>query len=210
MAVAHRDTDTKTYETYSCDGPGCTEEFERGEDVDGSFCTRACSLRDDGQDILSNVKHDHRWCFGCLKKLKEIERPPADMPEFIVGFQYQTRHARHGQSEGKAFVEDDAVNDRHHGSTASRFSLADSLVMTGTICECGTTDHRDDYLRLERVTDIRGAAERLLRVLEWMGHEGQHSKTIDASRLVETLTRTARDDGELDWELAVGRAIDNS
>lgn len=196
-------------DTYTCDRPDCEEEFTSVGAVDGSYCSKRCSLEHAGAKQLRNIKFDHRWCHGCFRKTKEVEAPPAGYPSFVVGFQYLTPHARKGEREGNGdlFIEDDRADcspasDRDQGP-----SPGDRLTMTGTICECGTTDHRDDWLRAEQVACIEEAVVRFCRAFEWTGHEGQHDKAIDAERLHETLVKTEDLADEMNWELSVGRAI---
>jgi len=191
---------------YTCDKPDCEQEFTSVGAVDGSYCSKRCSLEHTGEKQLRNIKYDHRWCHGCFRKTKEVEAPPAGYPEFVVGFQYLTEHARKGEREGNQdlFVEedgDDPARDRAPGP-------ADTLTMTGTICECGTTDHRDDWLRAEEIASVDEAVARFCRAVEWMGHEGQHDMIIDAEVLRETLEKSKEIKGEYFWELAVGRAIE--
>lgn len=205
-------------QTYQCSGPDCDDSAEPHELVDGSYCSLRCSRRDDGEAVLRNIEYDHRFCTTCFRQLKEIEKPDAStsivvgpvdhdaveptVRDCLVGFQYRTRHARTGEIEGRAHVErtDAPAQDRP-------ISPGDRLAMTGTICECGTTDHRDDYLRGEHVTNVRNAAERLCGILDWLGREGQDDRTVHAATLVESLTESVRRDGEPDWALAVGRAV---
>lgn len=206
-------------ETYPCSAPDCDDLAQPHEMVDGSYCSLRCSRRHDGDKLLRNIEHDHRFCTTCFRQLKEIEKPdattsvvvgPVDHDEVadttrdcLIGMQYRTRHAETGEIEGRPHVE---VHTDAPGQDRP-LSPGDRLAMTGTVCKCGTTDHRDDYLRGEHVTDVRDAAERLCGILDWLGREGQDDRTVHAATLIQTLTETLREDGEPDWALAVGRAV---
>lgn len=186
------------------------------------FCSEECRLRDAGGKQLRNIARDHRFCTACFRQVKEIERPPGGTSvvvgpvahaarsddaaaDVLVGYQYRTRHATTGEREGRAIVTTDPT-DPHAGERPP--SPGDRLAMTGTICECGTTDHRDDWARGAHVTDLSAAAERLVGILDWVGREGQQDKTIDARTLYRTLTESIRETDEPDWPLAVGRALE--
>ena len=228
--------------TYTCDRDGCQTEVEEHALVHGSFCSQQCYDKHRGAKQLRNIKHDHRWCHGCFRQLKDIERPgdeysvvigPVDHDavadtarDVLVGYQYFTEHATHGEKTGRGV--DDSDTTGGHSVTPDTLVLndgdtvdldpispepevtpapADTLVITGTICECGTTDHRDDYLRSEQVTSVRAATKRLCRALLFTGREGQHDKQFDIRVLARTLKESLQETGEYDWELAVGRAI---
>jgi hypothetical protein len=207
MSVSTSNSETVTYE---CEGPDCTREFEHGKAVDHEYCSVECSLRDDGRNLLRNIKFDHRFCFGCFKKLKEVSKPPERTPEFVIGYQYLTPNAIHAEIESRGHVEaaDEAVR-RQVKQRERAPSPADSLVVIGTSCECGTTDHQDPWMRDAATTDVTAAARRLCEVLAFQARERQHNKQVAATTLVQTLTETVREQGRLDWALAVGRAVDD-
>lgn len=199
----------QTQQSYPCERRDCAGTYDEDGAVAGSFCSQRChhihSLRKDGANLLRSIEYDHRWCHGCFRRLKEIEKARPRDPDFVVGYQYLTRHARKGESEGRAVVE---RHDRRGDAVGPRPpSPTDRLTMTGTICTCGTTDHRDDYLRQESVPSASAAAKRLCHALVWTGHEGQHDKSVDARVLARTLRESATEFGEWDWPLAVGAAI---
>lgn len=201
-------------ETYVCDREGCTDNFSKQTAVDGSYCSRRCAALVAGENLLRHIKHDHRFCHACFRQLKEIERPPASrslivgpvdhdplVPTFqnvLVGFQHLTEHADLGE-RSRDFV-DHGDEHRPTGGDA---------VITGTVCSCGTTDHRDDYLRLDEVVSIRDAATRLCRIMTLLSREGQHKKTIDVATLLDALEEQSDGDA-LDWQLALGHAIDDT
>lgn len=199
-----------TPDTYTCSHQECEEEYTKpGSVVDGSYCSRRCSLLDTGEDFLRNIRDDHRWCGGCYRQLKEVEAPPpGSYPEFVIGFEYLTEHAELGQREANA---DSFVDDARADSTTDGDRLIapmDRLTVGSAVCECGTTDHRDGWVREVRLTSIYDTALRLCRAIEHTGREGQHEKTIDAERLTMLLKKSAEKHGSLNWELAVGYALD--
>jgi len=69
------DEDDEDVPTFECSRDGCDEEFEEGEDVMGSFCSRVCWYQHKGAGPLRKIKHDHRWCASCFKPIKEVEPP---------------------------------------------------------------------------------------------------------------------------------------
>lgn len=187
-------TAQRSRETLRC--TYCDDKFERGWSPD--YCSEVCRHRDVGADHLRNIEHDHRWCHGCFRRVKSVEKARPQDPEFVIGYQYLTPHAEHGIKEVGGI--DDGDRDR-------TLFPAESYTQTGTICECGTTDHRDDYLRRESVASVSAAAKRLIRAFVDMREEGQHDKAIDARELAATLRESATERGEWDWKLAVGRAL---
>lgn len=199
---------TKRPEAYQCAGPGCESDFRAHEAVDGSYCSEGCSLRDGGQNLLQHLQCDHRFCHSCFRRLKEIERPPMDAPEFVIGWQHRTTAARLGQLERNRHRITDEDGAYRGGWRTAADAPADRAVRTGTICQCGATDHRDDYQRETHLVSIRNATERLLKTLEQLGREGQHDAIIDAVALARTVRQCAESGGDIDWALAVGRGLD--
>lgn len=206
-------------ETYPCADQACDEHFAAHDSVDGSYCSQTCSYRDDGRSILRNIAHDHRYCTSCFRQVKEIERPqehqrvvvgPVDHDQLqatsqdvLVGYQYRTKHSDIGPKETRAHHIIDAQPDTHDRKPTP----ADSLTMTGTICACGTTDHRDDYLRTHDHVDIPQAARRLHSILEDHYHDGQLDTQPDSAQLVQALLDSLDDDTP-DWAAAIGAALD--
>ena len=128
---------TKPTVTVTCEYKDCQNDGEKWEFTDGRFCSTECKHRDNADSIYNLLRHDHRYCFACLSKLKEVERPTDEKhrsiqgkhsAESVVGFQYRTKDADTGEITIRADVID--------------------TVAKGTVCgNCGTTDHRDDFLR---------------------------------------------------------------
>ena len=203
-------TQTKT---YHCEREGCEGTFTEQTSVEGSYCSQRCANLVAGENLLAHIQRDHRFCHACFRQLKEIERPPAKReivigpvdhdavaPTYrncLIGFEYLTEHAELGE-RSRDFVD----HGEEHRPDAT------DAVITGTVCTCGTTDHRDAFLRLDEVVSITDAATRLCRILTVLGTEGQHDKTIDVASLLTALEAQA--DGEtLDWQLALGHAIED-
>lgn len=207
-----------TPDTHECSRSDCDHEYAEPLAVEGSFCSERCATIHRGEKLLTNIRHDHRYCHSCFRQLKEIERPPSEYTlipgpvdhdaladeakNCIIGFEYITEHATLGLLDRTR--RQDATVDRQDS-----VHPADELTMSGTVCACGTTDHRDDYVRDEELTSIRAAARRLCTVLEHLGREGQHDKTVNASVLLDAVkqTRDVGTDSGLHWPLAVGRAV---
>lgn len=179
---------TESAETLvECDSDTCAETFQKGHGFKG-HCSETCYMRRRGRKALNLLKHDHRFCHSDFTRLKEIERPTDEQlrhvegqysTEAVIGFQYPTKHAEIGEITAKA-----GTND---------------TVVTGIVCgNCGTTDHRDDFLR---DLDIQTAAKRLRKRIRETRAEGQHKYDFDTKRFVEAWNE------HKDWELAVGYAI---
>ena len=117
-----------------------------------------------------------------MRQLKEIERPPEKYGDHVVGFQYATENATHGQKTVQSIQYQDVAG-------------------TGTICDgCGTTDHRDDFFEDD---NIKERAKRLFSILNLTGREGQHDKTIDVEAFIEAWNDSKH------WAYSVGRAIES-
>lgn len=199
-------------ESYECSRSGCSTTTAEPNLVEGSYCSQQCADLVAGESLLEHIRHDHRFCHSCFRQLKEIERPPAHRtlvvgpvdhdnvsPTFrdcLIGFEHLTEHADLGE-RSRDYVD--------HGDEPR--PTAGDAVITGTVCKCGTTDHRDDYLRLDEVVSVENAATRLCRILGVLGREGQHDKTIDVAALLSALEDQA-DGDKLDWQLALGEAIE--
>lgn len=202
-------------ETYDCARDECENTRNEVTSV-GSYCSEQCSQLAAGEELLRHIRQDHRLCSGCFRQLKEIERPPVEKrvnigpvdhealaptwKNCLVGYQYITKHAELGQRSyrrGEARRENEIVDP------------ADEHTLSGVVCTCGTTDHRDSYVRDERMESIRTVAGRLCDLLELLGREGQHDKTVNATTLVRTVEQF-EEPGTEGWQLAVGRAIESS
>jgi len=176
-----------TYPETECVQCGTT--FDIG--FNAEYCSEECVYRSRGESILNLLKHDHRHCAGCFSKLKEVSRPTDEQlrsvqgqhsAEAICGFQYQTENADVGEITARA----DTID----------------TVVTGTVCgNCGTTDHRDDYLREFNVPE---AAKRLRARVQETREEGQHSYNFSTKAFVE-----AWNENTGDWEYALGVALES-
>jgi hypothetical protein len=179
---------------YDCKHEPCTGVVTPVDAIEG-YCSRECQLRDRGQRLLNLIQHDHRFCYTCFRKLKEVYNVPEwrrrridPVTESVVtGFQYRTEHAEFGQQR------------RRRPGT-----LPDDT-QTGTICECGQTNHgdRDELLQS---SSIKTAATNLHATLEAFRAEGQHTSRIDFEELVDVLYAQYQHDESYDFALAVGIA----
>ena len=205
-------------DTYTCSREECEEEYESPQTGSRSYCSPRCRYLDTGEKRLRDIRLDHRFCAGCLRRTKKVEKPPAnksvtvgpvdhegainEYEDVLVGFQYLTPNAEIGQREGRAYIFDPEAE-----RAEPNYSASDTHIIRGTICTCGTTDLTDEWMR-ENMTDLTAAAERLCRIFEWQAREGQHDDTLDPDVLLQTLKRSAEIQGTPHWPLAVGRAIE--
>jgi len=173
-----------TYPETAC--AYCGNSFTFGYNAE--YCSQECVEKSRGESLLNLLKHDHRMCFGCFTKLKEVSRPTDEQlrqidgkhsKEAVIGFQYQTEHADIGEITLRA----DTID----------------TVAQGTVCgKCGTTDHRDDF---QRDFTPQEAAKRLRERIQETRAEGQHNYSFNTADFVE-----AWNDSK-EWNLALGRAI---
>lgn len=199
-------------DSYECSRENCDEEFPQPQAVKGSYCSRECAVLVQGEKLLGHLRRDHRFCHSCFRQLKEIERPTTEFlrsrqgvaTDAIVGYEYLTPNAELGPANR---VAPHAKLDPGAPGSDDPPAPADTLTVSGTTCTCGTTDHRDGWLRETETTSIPSATLRLCRILAFLGREGQHDKRVDARVLVDTLRETKQQNDELDWQRAVGRAI---
>jgi hypothetical protein len=201
-------------ETYQCAREACDQTRTEATSV-GSYCSHRCHYLATGRELLKHIRQDHRFCAGCYRQLKEIERPPAGQRVYIgpvdheplrdtvknclVGYEYITEHGELGQRSRSL-----SGTQNHVEEDVDAVAPADQWTVSGVVCSCGTTDTRDSWVRDAAVVSIEAAAHRLCDLLELLGREGQHDKTVHAPTLLETVQ--AGD--EVNWQLAVGRAID--
>jgi len=133
--------------------------------IKGSYCSLECFFEAKGQNILTQITNDHRWCRSCFRRQKTIEKPPEwflkerpySIRESIVGFEYYTEHV-----------------EKDHG-----FSY----------CECGTVSHRDENKVLqdiERSTVIKNLGVLLAEYY----NEGQLGAKPDFETFTDTLKET--------------------
>ena len=177
-------TERQEPSSYECGECGGDRDPETS--VAGSFCSSACyddhrrSKR--ARELLRLLEQDHRFCFTCFAQLKQIHRPTSSwgLSDSVVGFQTRTAHARTGEKTAPAAVLDDVEIDGPPPIDRPR---------TGTVCECGATDHSDvepairsaladdeDYYR-DRVIG------QLAEAIQCLRREGKHDVAIDHRRL---------------------------
>lgn len=181
-------------ESVECSHPDCPSTYPLSEDVNG-HCSRECALRHRGYRLLELIKHDHRFCYTCFARLKEVDPIPEEVRRNMepvvesaaTGYQYRTEHAQLGEVARR--------RDEYQFDTKM-----------GTICECGNanTREREDVIREQ--SSIKTTALQLHRALTALKREGQHNKDVDLLALAEAL-RDQEDDDSWDFELAVGAAI---
>ena len=181
-------------QVHSCTRDGCRGVVTPGDAVDG-HCSHECRLRDQGQKLLNLVKHDHRFCYTCFRKLKEVHDVPAwkrrridPVTESVVtGIQSRTEHAEIGER-----------------LQVRSGSLPDDT-RQGTICKCGQTNHQDRE-GLIQSSNIKTVARNLYATLEQFRDEGQHDTSLDYLALVEVLYAQYQHDADYDVPVAVALA----
>jgi len=170
-------------------------------DVKGSYCSRDCWLRSKGQNVLTELQHDHTICATCFRVIKEIECPPEgtvvniptpDAPHnhgdadgvknVLIGYQYETPATERAV--------DDFSTDPYRVQERTRWS-----------CECGNVDpnERDDIL--EEI-DLDETIIRLLQRLRERYEMDQLPNQPSKQRLFDALREEWRD-----WEYAIGSAV---
>lgn len=179
----------------------CGQWRNPNADVKGQYCCSDCWLRSKGQNVLSELCHDHTICATCFRVIKEVERPPAgttvsipkpDAPHglgdgdgvenVLIGFQYMTPSTE--------MAVDDFSTDPYRIDERQRWS-----------CECGNVDpaERDDILE---GVELEETIVRLLRRLEERYEMDHLPNRPDKDRLFNALREEWRD-----WEYAIGRAV---
>lgn len=148
--------------------------------VRGSYCSRKCYYRHKGHKALKNVEKDHRFCRTCFARVKEIEDPPDDAPDFVVGYQYGTPAATTAARE------------------YDRDGVARPLVKQRIGCECGATDlrHWDETLaETDRVSTM-------INLVAALREKEREDKVpfLDYRRLFTAY----RDTGDLEYAVGVG------
>jgi hypothetical protein len=151
-------------------------------DVRGSFDTYECYLRQKGENALNRVEADHTFCATCFRRIKEIEKPPDDTHECVVGFQYPTPHME--------LAVDDFSDDPYRPLERTRWG-----------CECGNVDpgERDDILD---AVDLQTTITSLLHCLQALAAKDTLARSPSWPRMREAI----RDHGR-DWEYVVGAAL---
>lgn len=179
---------TQTAQCGYCNGPR-----DPNASVRGSFCSRACYLRDRGSRVLDSIRRDHTICPSCFSHIKEVERPddstlveaevPKSIREIFVGYQYSTEHTE--------FVE----------AETTTVDTTKPIIRRAWGCQCGTAEGDQPDPTVERVEGERVVIN-LLRELQLRYDRGELDHQPSRRLLFETLREHGRD-----WPLAVGRAL---
>lgn len=168
----------------------CGGERTPSASVAGSYCSTRCFYAAKGAGILDQLRRDHTVCSTCFARVKTIERPSDEAPEAVVGFEYPTKHATHG----------DAVI-RPDDADVETYPDPNPLIKRTLACRCGAVDlsERDDTI--ERV---EGAAVplNLLRQLIRLYREGAIDHHPGKDRLFDALREAGRE-----YDYAIGYAL---
>lgn len=206
MSTTTSPTTEETYECAHCGGPR-----RPSTSVAGSFCSTECHREHRREkraaEVLRELEQDHRWCATCGRQLKEIEaggcslvvKPSAHQEwtaasDVWVGIQHRTAHADIGE------VSLDTTDD---GTV-----LTDDRVATGTVCECGNTDHRHAEPIIRQRSPFE-TAHYLGIAVETLRSEGKHDVDVDRQTLIESLLDQLLpvEDADLDLRAALADAV---
>jgi len=151
---------------FECSREGCDERKTQYGMVDGSYCSEECAARATGADFLDVVEHDHRFCWSCFRRRKEIERPTAETrrglgpvtDEALIGYEYSTEHVSEGEwgleCTCGAVDHDTPAYDARESVPYYwyLYLIGEQLVADG---------HRDNSLDLETLADVHWATDDL-------------------------------------------------
>jgi len=147
-------------DVYTCALEECDNDRTPSTSVRGSYCSRDCADRADGRALLQDIEQDHRFCWGCFRKRKDVERVPDEArrgrgrftAEAMIGFETPTRHVERGPY--------------------------------GLECTCGAVDHDVDYVEARDRAPFHwflSAASRQLVA------DGRREDAINAAALADRL-----------------------
>lgn len=200
------DLEAEMYECSHCGGPR-----RPATSVRGSFCSSECyrshRRQKQAEAILEPIRKNHRFCATCFGRLKEVERPEGascvvgpsshddwgDAADVFVGWQYLTETAEVGEISRHA--DGDRDGDRE-------VPIVEDGVVTGTICSCGATDHRDVSPTIRATVDDDVLVRQLAAAAETRRHDGAHDVDYD----LEVLEDAIAEDG-VDVQEALASAV---
>lgn len=177
---AARDADRDARDAPTCAACRCYVNPRKA--VRGAYCSADCYYREKGRKALKNLEKDHRYCRTCFAKVKDLEKPDDDAPDFVVGYQYGTAAATDACRE----YDSDSENLR-------------PLVKERLGCRCGTTDLRD-FDETLATTDLQTTLINLVAALR-QKHREDKVPRLDYRRLWDAYGDTA------DLEYSVGVAL---
>lgn len=200
MSVRRDSPDTETYRCSQCGG-----ERDPRTSVKGSFCSTRCyevhRRRKRARDLLNTLRYDHRFCATCFRKIKTVDRPPADrwgLPDCLIGYEDATHHAVEGEL---TISVDDYGRERLVGHSEK-------------CCTCGNTSHAqaDPTLQTRFAFEI---AEFLRDAIADLRLEGKTDHDVDDTALDAALCEhllatesSPRSPDVIDWEVVLAAALD--
>jgi len=206
MSTTSTPSTEETHECSHCGGP-----FTRSTAVAGSFCSIDCHRQHCREkragEVFREIEQDHRVCATCGRQLKEIEASgcsvvvnPASHQDWTaasdvwVGLQHRTEHAETGEIS--------------LDTTDEPAMLTDDRVVTGTVCECGNTDHRHEESAIRERAPFE-TAYYLGVAVDVLRHEGKHDIHLAAGELVDAVLEQAVpvQDADLDLRAALSAAV---
>lgn len=173
-------TTQRAASTVICNYGECRQRGLKREFTDGKYCSTEHRDRDLGSDVLDAIRHDHTVCSTCYRWLKDIERPPESF------------------GRGRADVIDEAV-------VGFQYDTEDYHQWSGEkFCTCGNVDHKSDNGFI-KTSDLKATLVHLMVVIREHRADGRHDHSVDPDELLSALKAQ---DGDLDWEIAIGRAVE--
>lgn len=185
--------------TVECNYSECDTHGRRWEFHHGEYCSNECEQRQQGREVTRALRFDHRWCFTCYQRLKEINPPKPDF-EFTANGHGWTRDADGNitlQYYSQEVTRTAAVGFEFLTEFAGKGEKQrDERVITGTICEhCGTTDHTHHEAPAPR--HVIG------RLVTWLAERDDN--VVDPHALHRAYERT----GDVDYAVGVGVSTDS-
>jgi DNA-directed RNA polymerase subunit RPC12/RpoP len=188
MSTTTPNPSEETYECAHCGGPR-----RPSTSVAGSFCSIDCHQQHRREkragEVLRELAQDHRFCATCGRQLKEIEAGDQLLvvgpsrhdswtfaSDVWAGYQHRTEHAELGE------ISLDTADEPT--------VLTDDYVATGTVCECGNTDHRHEESAIRERFPFE-TAHYLALAVDILHVEGKHDVQVDWVALVNAVIEQA-------------------
>lgn len=149
--------------------------------IAGSYCSHECYYSDRGESALTNLEDDHKYCRSCFARVKDVEEPPEELDDYIVGFQYGTEHARRVSKEYE------------------RAPTAKGILKRRIGCACGNTE-LGEYDAAVAEADLERTLVSLVDALRDKYHEGRLDEKVDWRRLFEAY----REHESIEYAVGVG------
>lgn len=219
MSLTQSSPDEQTYECDHCGGDRRPSTSVAGSFCSHE-CHRAHRGQKRVRELFRTLEHDHRYCTTCGRKLKEVIKPPKrnavgkDIPDWVIGWQHRTDRSCIGERSPRVDIPDESELELpskpdgaiyaydHDGSTKNVGNYGDfrnerpptiapnDPVYTGTVCNCGNTDHRHEEERIRNRSPFETAYYLAIATRE-LRTEGKHEVEIDRDRLFDAVLEQA-------------------